>query len=163
MTTPLQKIDTITFPGTEKFLASGNFIINISENTSVKISYLGKNFPLWFMGKVESDIPHSTLSYSRLIKNANDNEIIDALGDAEKVNVFLAEMFYLMSLQPYGEEGVLLNNGGVNFFYIKDTSGTLRTIRLLWQDGGWGIHAIRPLDPENLPVWNEGSMVFSRE
>lgn len=162
MTTILKKIDTITFPGSTIFVTSENFVINTSEDASVKISYLGKNFPLWFLDKVENNIPPSTITYSKLIRNANDIEILADIGSEKNAELFLAEMLYLMSLQPKGENGVLLNDGGVNFFYIKDASGVLRTIRLLWQEGGWGIHAIRPLDPQNLPVWNTGSQVFYR-
>lgn len=163
MTNILQKIDTVTFPGTVKFAASENFVINTLESAPIKISYLGKNFPVWFGEKVENDLPPSTLTYSKLMQDSNDTEILGAISNKENEDVFLCEMFYLMSKQPNGEEGILLNDGGVNFFYIKDVSGVLRTIRLLWQDGGWGIHAIRPLDPQNLPVWNEGSQVFYRE
>lgn len=157
----LQKIDSVAFPGTVSFVASVHFKLDISSETHVKISYLGKNFPVWFGDTVEHNIPASTLSYSRLTHDANDNEIMSILDGTEHVETSLAEMFYMMSLQPHGEEGRLLNDGGVNFFYIKDTSNILRTIRLLWQDGGWGIHAIRPLDPLNLPIWKEGSRVFS--
>lgn len=160
MTNILQKISEVSFPGTVRFVASENFVIGTSDDTSVKISYLGKNFPLWFLDKVESNILLSTLIYSKLMKNADDTEIVSTIGGEEKSEVTLAEMFYLMSLQPSGEEGILLNDGGVNFFYVRDISDVLRTIRLLWQDGGWGIHAIRPLDPLNLPLWNEGSQIF---
>lgn len=149
--------------GAVQFITSEHFNIDTSGDALVKISYLGKNFPVWFGNKVECDIPPSTLTYSTLMQGASDPEIISALGGAEKAETHLAQMFYLMSLQPHGENGILLNDGGVNFFYIKDITGTLRTIRLLWQDGGWGIHAIRPLDPLNLPIWNAGSQVFSRE
>lgn len=162
MSNLLQKIDTVAFPGTVSFVASEYFKLDISDETRMKISYLGKNFPVWFRDKAEHNIRSSTLSYSKLTHDANDSEIIGTLGSTEQVETSLAEMYYLMSSQPYGEEGALLNDGSVNFFYIKDTSNTLRTIRLLWQDGGWGIHAIRPLDPLNLPVWKEGSRMFSR-
>jgi hypothetical protein len=158
----IQKIDELPVTGTGQFVVSEHFNIDTSDDALVKISYLGKNFPVWFGDKVESDIPPSTLTYSTLVQGASDPEIISALGGAENAETHLAHMFHLMSLQPHGEAGVLLNDGCVNFFYIKDTTGTLRTIRLLWQDGGWGIHAIRPLDPLNLPIWKEGSRVFSR-
>jgi hypothetical protein len=158
----LQKIGEISFPGRERFVVSESFVIDTSGDTPVKISYLGKNFPSWFLDKVESSLLPSELMYSVLTESANDTEIVSFLGGEEKVETYLAEMFYLMSLQPNGEEGVLLNNGDVNFFYVRDTSDTLRTIRVLWQDGGWGIHAIRPLDVQYLPVWKEGSRVFSK-
>jgi hypothetical protein len=104
-----------------------------------------------------------TLTYSTLLKSANDVEIVNALDGEGKAEVFLAEMFSQISTQPNGEAGNLLNDGGDNFFYAKDVSGALRTIRVLWQDGGWGIHVIRPHDPLNLPMWNEGSQILSRD
>ena len=162
MTDILQKINETTFPGAMRFVASENFVVNISENSKMKISYLGNNFPAWLLDKVENEVPLSALICSRLVKNSTDEDIITALGGETKAETFLAEMFHQMSLQPNGEEGILLNNGEVNFFYIRDSSDSLRTIRLLWQNGGWGIHAIRPHDTLNLPVWSEGSYVFSR-
>ena len=160
--TLLQKIGEVSFSGSAKFVASENFIINTSDEAPAKISYLGKNFPVWFVDKIENNISQSTLVYSKLLKSANDNEIILTLGGEERAEVSLSEMFYLMSLQPSGEEGILLSSGNVNFFYVKDISGTLRAIRLLWKNGGWEIHAILPHDPLNLPLWDEGSQIFSR-
>lgn len=159
----LQKINDIAFPGAQRLVASEKFVIDISEDAKCKISYLGKNFPAWFINKVETDIPLSVLTYSKLTKSANDTEIVSALGGEEKAELFLAEMFYLMFQQPKGEEGVLLRTGEVNFFYVRDMSGVLRTIRVLWQEGGWGIHAIHPHDPLNLPTWSEGSRIFFRK
>ncbi len=135
MTNILHELGKTAFPGITRFVASENFVINTSDDAIVKISYLGKNFPVWFMDKIENDIQPSTLSCLKLLKNANDKEIVDDAGGEKKVEVSLTEMFYLISKQPNGEVEILLRNGKVNFFYIRDISDVLRTIRL----AGWWV------------------------
>ena len=159
----LLKIGEVTFPRTLRFVPSENFIIDTSDGTKVKISYLGKNFPVWFLDKIETDTPSLTLVYSKLLKGANNTEIISTIGGEDKAEVFLSEIFHQISEQPNGENGILLNNGDVNFFYVRDVSGILRTIRILWQNDAWEIHAILPHDILNLPIWKEGSQIFSRK
>lgn len=166
----ISKIGEVSFPGLSNLVASDKFVIDISDDAAVKISYLGKNFPIWFTSKVESTIAPSTIEYYDLVKGANNIEIIGALGGADKAETSLSEMYYLMSLQPNGKEGALLHKGNniahdgqnVNFFFIRDISGQFCTIRLVWQDGGWGIHAISFRDPLVLPIWSPGSRLFTR-
>ncbi|MFA6275071.1 MAG: hypothetical protein WCX70_02925, partial [Candidatus Paceibacterota bacterium] len=59
-----------------------------------------------------------------------------------------------------GENGVLLNNGYANIFYIRDQAGVLRAVRVGWSDGGWYLSAYSALRPNG---WRGGRQVFSRK
>jgi len=50
-------------------------------------------------------------------------------------------MFSPMEKQKNGEDGVLLNNGYANIFYIRDQNGVLRAVRVYWDDGSWRVYA----------------------
>jgi len=64
-----------------------------------------------------------------------------------------------MEKQATGEEGVLLNNGWANLFYVKDQSGVLRTVRVSWGGDGWRVNADSVENPDR---WGGGRRVFSR-
>jgi hypothetical protein len=159
----LQFLDTTTIPATtSKFVAKEKFVINTKCDAPVKISYLGDNFTAWFLngdGKIEDPISEQTLRYAKLRKASVDGPIIEELGGETKVETTLSEMFSLMEKQKHGEDGVLLNNGYVNIFYIKDQFGVLRAVDVGWCGGGWDVTAHSVEDEDE---WNVGILVFSR-
>ncbi|MDE1988216.1 MAG: hypothetical protein KGJ58_03535 [Patescibacteria group bacterium] len=159
----LELVSTIVIPATTgKLVAKERFVINTKRNAPVKISYLGDNFTAWFLngdGKIEDPISEQTLRYAKLRKASVDSPIIEELGGEAKAETTLSEMFSLMEKQKHGEEGVLLNNGWANLFYIKDVAGVLRAVRVLWCGGGWFVRARSVEDPSR---WGDGSQVFSR-
>ncbi len=132
-------------------------------------SYFGDNFKAWFMkgvGKTEAPFAGSTLRYGTLRRNATDmpqnpggEAIIPTLGGEEKSETTLTEMFFLMEAQADGKEGILLTNGWANIFYVRDSAGVLRTVRVFWGGVGWGVDAYSVGGPY---VWNDGHRVFSR-
>lgn len=157
----LEFISTIVVPATTtKFLAKEKFVINTKRNAPVKISYLGENFTAWFLngdGKNEDPISEQTLRYHKLRQSSADGPIIAELGGAEKSETTLSEMFSLM--EKHSEDGVLLNNGGANIFYIKDNAGVLRAVDVGWRDDGWYVNAGSVGDQDR---WFGGRRVFSR-
>ena len=58
-----------------------------------------------------------------------------------------------------GEDGILLNNGYANIFYIKDQNGVLRPVGVYWCDDGWLVSAYSVGRPSR---WDAGGRVFSR-
>jgi hypothetical protein len=88
-----------------------------------------------------------------------DGPIIAELGGEEKSETTLSEMFSLMEKQGKGEDGVLLNNGYANIFYIRDLAGVLRAVGVRWGGGGWGVGADSVGGPDR---WDGGYRVFSR-
>lgn len=154
---------TVTVPATtSKLVAKEKFMISTERNAPVKISYLGDNFTAWFLnndGKIEDPITEQTLRYHKLRQSSVDGPIITELGGEEKSETTLSEMFSLMEKQKHGEDGVLLNNGYANIFYIKDQNGVLRAVLVSWDGGGWFVSAVSVEDPGR---WRDGRQVFSR-
>ena len=147
---------------TSKFVAKTAFVVNTKRNAKVLISAVWDNFTNWFLsgdGKTEDPISEQTLRYHKLRKSSVDGPIITELGGEEKSETTLTEMFSLMEKQKNGEDGVLLNNGYANIFYIKDVAGVLHSVSVRWDGGGWYVDAISVVDPFR---WFDGRRVFSR-
>jgi hypothetical protein len=159
----LELVSTIVANATTgKFVAKEKFVRDSGLKAKVKISYVGDNFTSWFLsgdGKTEDPIREQTLRYHKLRQSSVDGPIIAELGGAEKSETTLSEMFSLMEKQGKGEEGVLLNSGYANIFYINDYADVLRAVRVYWDDGGWGVGAYSVEGPV---WWYDGSQVFSR-
>ncbi len=147
---------------TSKLVAKEKFVVNTKRNAPVKISYLGNNFTAWFLngdGKTKDPISEQTLRYHKLRKSSVDGPIIEELGGEAKAETTLSEMFSLMEKQKHGEDGVLLNNGYANIFYIRDSAVVLRAVDVHWSDVGWDVDAN---SVENPLRWRGGFRVFSR-
>ncbi|MDP1625454.1 MAG: hypothetical protein Q8L64_06935 [bacterium] len=159
----LELVSTIVVNATTgKLVAKEKFVRDTGRKAKVKISYLGDNFTSWFLngdGKTEDSISEQTLRYHKLRQSSVDGPIIAELGGAEKSETTLSEMFSLMEKQGKGEDGVLLNNGYANIFYIKDDAGVLRAVRVRWRGGGWLVCASSVEGPRR---WDDGDQVFSR-
>jgi hypothetical protein len=147
---------------TSKFVAKDRFVVNTKRNAPVKISAVWDNFTSWFLsgdGKTEDPESEQTLRYHKLRKSSVDGPIITELGGEEKSETTLTEMFSLMEKQKNGEDGVLLNNGYANIFYVRDLTGVLRAVYVYWVGDGWYVDAD---SVENLYRWDGGNQVFSR-
>ena len=159
----LEFISTVVVCTTSSpFVAKDEFVVNTKRNAKVLISYLGDNFKAWFLngdGKTEDPISEHVLRYAKLRKASVDGPIITELGGEAKAETTLSEMFSLMVGQKNGEDGVLLNNGYANIFYIKDQNGVLRTVYVYWNDDGWDVDAYSVEDSSR---WDAGYQVFSR-
>ncbi len=159
----LEPVGTVTIPATTgKFVAKDRFVINTKRNAPVKISYLGDNFKVWFLNgdsKTEDPISEQTLRYHKLRQSSVDGPIITELGGEAKAETTLSAPLSLMEKQKHGEDGVLLNNGYANIFYIKDNAGVLRAVSVYWLDDGWHVSARSVEDPYR---WHGGHQVFSR-
>lgn len=147
---------------TSRFVAKDRFVVNTKRNAPVKISVVWDNFTSWFLsgdGKTEDPISEQTLRYHKLRKSSVDGPIIAELGGEEKSETTLTEMFFLMEKQKNGEDGVLLNNGYANIFYVRDQTGVLRAVNVGWNDDGWYVNAFSVESPYR---WHGGRQVFSR-
>jgi hypothetical protein len=153
-------------PTTSLFVAKDNFKLKVDGGIC---SYLGDNLKAWFLkgkGKIEPPFAGSTLQYAKLRKAATDmpqnpgkQAIIPELGGEAKAETTLSEMFSLMEKQKNGEDGVLLNNGYANIFYIRDGALVLRTVVVSWHGEGWSVCAD---SFEGAYGWGDGDQVFSR-
>lgn len=159
----LELVGTAVIPATTgKFVVKEKFVINTKRNAKILISCLGDNFMAWFLngdGKTEDPMSGQVLCYHKLRQSSVDGPIITELGGEAKAETTLSETFSLMEKQGKGEDGVLLNNGYANIFYIKDSAGVLRAVDVHWYGGGWDVYADSVEHPFR---WRVGDQVFSR-
>lgn len=157
----LEFLGTVPVPATtEKFIAKDHFMVDTSRKAKVKISYLGDNFRLKFLGKIEEPIGEQTLRRQKLRRSSVDGQILAELGGEEKARTTLTEMSSLMEKQPNGDEnGDLLTNGSANIFYILDEAGVVWALNCHWHGDGWDVFAYSVEYPYG---WDGGSSVFSR-
>lgn len=156
----IQWLGEVAFPGATNFVASEKFVKDTSETAVVKISGFGSNFTTWFLGKTEANVAPSTIGYGKLLQWAKAAVILAFLGGDAPAETSLAEIYYLMSLQPKGEAGTLLTNGWANIFFVRDVNGLLRLVGVGWHDGGWCLIAD---EASYAGEWFGGGQVFSRK
>ncbi|MEK7586459.1 MAG: hypothetical protein AAB453_01155, partial [Patescibacteria group bacterium] len=159
----LELVGTVAAPATtSKFVAKEKFVVGTNRKAKVKISGTCSNFDAWFLadeGKVEDPIGEQMLRHHKLRRYSVDGPIITELGGEVKAETTLSEMFSLMAKQGNGEDGVLLNNGWANIFYVRDLAGVRRAVDVGWCGGGWDVSAGSVGDPSE---WCDGRRVFSR-
>lgn len=134
----------ITIPAIKQFVASDKFVINTSQEASVKISSIGDNFKGWLLGKTEEPVNETALRCSKLSRTLTDAPFMTefaVFGGEAKSEITLAQMFSLMEKQGKGESGVLLTSGYLNVFHIRDTNGALCTVGVSWHREGWNMYA----------------------
>jgi hypothetical protein len=136
-----------------------HFIVNISENALIKISYIGGNFRRWFLNKIEEPFATNVLRGYKLCEASKDGPIIAELGGEKEAVTTLTEIFACMELQADGKRKPLLTNGRANVFYVRDSNNLLRAVCILWHNDGWSVDAWAIEAPSK---WDGGSLVFSR-
>ncbi len=149
------------------------FQVNTKKDALVKIRYVGDSFKAGFLQPSVSeeaapgDGPYRTpgvqkdvatevnLRYHTLNRRSVDSTIIAELGGEAKAEITRVE--FIACLQ---KQGTLLTNGYANIFYVRDTSGVLRTVVVAWYGDGWHVNAC---SVENPYEWLAGYRVFSRD
>lgn len=159
----LDPSEDIDLPALPEFNASIHFLIDTSETAKVRISYLGDNFKNNFLSKQEPAIPAITLRGYKLKQNALDKSTSDKPGILDELRseyeTTLSQLYYLLSQQPHGESGFLLNDGKANICYTSDVNGKVWAVSALWGGGGWGVDVYSVGDPLE---WSAGRQVVSR-
>lgn len=146
------------------FAIKKRFVIS-NENKDHIAAYFSGIFADLFLnyyGSTKSQIEGGTLHCHKLLKTLCDGPIIATLGGEEKVEITLGEIFFLMEKQKNGEDGILLNDGSGNIFYVRDKNGELRAVVVRWDDddGVWFINAYSIEHPTG---WSYGSHVFYKK
>ena len=142
--TLLKPGDTIDVrPSAEPFVVQDHFVLNIESRDKILISLIAGDFLKWFQQKREIPAGPATLRCYELQDNAGDASIVAELGGEARVETTLAQVFWLLERQKRGERGALANNGWGNIFYIRDVSGTLRSVYVHWCDEAWNVEAVR--------------------
>lgn len=150
---------TVLLATTDRFIARDKFVVNTKNNAPVKISGLGSNFKEWLLDKIEEPKPASTLRPYLLKRSSVDGPIIAELGGEAKSETTLAEIYEIMEMQRNGEDGMMLNDGCANIFYVRDKRSVLRAVSVCWRDVGWYVYA---RSVESSLEWFGGRHVLSR-
>lgn len=155
---PVSTVIIPELPG--RFSARDKFVLNYGRKVKpgVRIAFLSNNFQNWFGDAIEEPVAKTPLDCARLTRPELDGPILASLGNRPDLVVLLRQIYWLMSEQPNGESGTLLNNGRATIFYMP---GLTRVVSVFWfaSDGGWFVDA----GSVSLPFgWSAGSQVFSR-
>ncbi len=129
-------VGTVSLPATtETFVACEKFVFDTVKDAGVDV-FTDNNFFTYFLsdgGKVEPAQSERELCYAKLERDSRDLPIIAYIGGEEKAETLLTDMCNLLKKQAHGGKGALLTNGYANIFYIRDSTGVLRTVRVCWR------------------------------
>lgn len=157
----LELVGIVEVSVTEPFSPSEKFSTGSGE---VEFDNISTNFSTFFLlgNKMEMPVVRDISCYMLTKKTAN-GAVIAELAELAKfteeaeIGTTLSEIYSLLVKQANGEEGVLLNDGSANIFYVNCPSGMLRTVSLQWR-GGWFVGT-----PSNTCELVDGTQVFSGE
>ncbi|MEK7156335.1 MAG: hypothetical protein AAB790_00835 [Patescibacteria group bacterium] len=151
--------------GTKEFVAKKNYVVDTSETTRVRISYLGNNFKKYLLPLVEHDIAPSDLVLSGLIRGQHDLPLDDenpgtiaGLGGTSKAVTGLYEFFETLAYKQ--AMGDLTPTVGYVLFKDEDGNSVLWPVRGHWHVGGWYVEAYSVSSPRE---WYAGYEFVSRE
>ena len=118
--------------------------------------HLYGNFEKWFDKSLVEPQGQIELVYGELTRPSQDIPILGQLFGRHETT--LTTVSALIKAQMNGEDGPLLTNGAANIFYIRDTEGELRTVRVyrggrVWYVGAYSV--------SGRCDWGAGSRVFS--
>lgn len=100
--------------------------------------------------------PAARLSVYELARSAYDREIMAELPQDPLVELW--QIAELMRRQPQGQDGILLNNGYANIFYVNGVHGRVFAVGVRWYNDEWRVLAWK-LDEG--ACWGAGCRVFS--
>ncbi len=139
-------IDQIIFPGAS---APRNLETELLIRKGfVRVGELESYFTDWFLNERLPTIiePACLINCFELMsaKNVLTARVIEVLGGASVVETSFAEVFFLLSLQSAGEDGILQVNCRANSFFILDATRTIRNVNAIWNAGRWTLSAADP-------------------
>jgi hypothetical protein len=151
---------TFKTPGAKEFIAKQKFVVEISENARVCISYLGDNFKKHLLNKVERDIAARNLKLSKLKRSQHDLPMSDeepgaiaGLGGLTKAETTLYEFYETLAhKQAIGDLSWTIG-------YVRDDNDVLWAVNADWGGGGWVVEANSVTFPRS---WLGGTEFVSR-
>ena len=136
---PQDPATTSSIPAADRFSAREHFREDVTAGSTVKIAWLGATFRQRFLSKTEDAPSPVTLRAFAVGRPVRTAEIVSDLGDRRETT--LGELWCLLAAQPAGESGLLITTAIPNLFFMRDDSGVLWTVDVLWGGAGWEIGA----------------------
>jgi hypothetical protein len=130
-------VGPVYVPYIKKFQAQKHIHTELSPGEDAsKIIYrnFSTNSPIddfinWFWDKEETSVSGRTLQYALLQRNSVSGPVLKRLDNAPEIA--LAHILALKNQQSYGQKGALSIRHN-NYFYARDTRGTLRMVEIFW-------------------------------
>ncbi len=138
-------------------MAHDRFREDVSNRSDVRISWLGAGFGRRYLAKVEPPMEITSLRVFVLDKPSRSVAIAETMHHPYETR--LADIWCLLKLQPNGEPGALSVNATPNLFFVRDVSGALGVVDVLWSGVGWEIGA-SPITRSR--PWSSGRQVITR-
>lgn len=146
-------------PEFSNFVVADHFIENGRRIVSgVNIRYMDDNFRNEFIGKIEDHSGGREIRYGNLREDSSQQSIFGILGGDRKMELSLAELWYLLEKQPRGRkngDGYLeIDDHAGNLIFMRSRTGILIPINLGYDEYedhlapgyprivGWGIFAL---------------------
>jgi hypothetical protein len=153
---PFDPPSTSSLPHHDRFIAAAHFKEDISPAAEVRIAWLGANFMRRYAVKTEDEANDVALQAYTLTRPSNDNDIIAALADRHETR--LADLWCLLKFQASGQGGPLRADIVPNIFFMRDASGELGVVDVIWGGAGWEIGASVVGGPRQ---WPNGARVIA--
>lgn len=148
---------TVEVPALEEMQVSKALKRHRRRRKPGRIYHTGSNFRLCFGDMVVPTQPAMIVQFRELAHRCRDGEIIPALGGATQAETTLSQIFWLIEEQLYGRSQML--SGEVcNQFYVRDDSGHLRIVLVLWIGVVWNVYA----EIIDTYLWGSGRRIFFR-
>ncbi|MCX6570710.1 MAG: hypothetical protein NT006_04710 [Candidatus Aminicenantes bacterium] len=173
----LESFGTVEMPAVVRFVAAKYFREGNNNPDAPAFDYkrpmilqVVDEFEKHLLGKVETNVPATTMSIHRVAMIGKGDLLIKELGDRAETN--LAYVWELLARQPSpsDREGVLYSERQSlpfiqNVFFIRGTDGNLWAVSVYWAElhsseednYGWVINAVPTSNP-----WDNDVRVFSR-
>ena len=144
--------ESIVIPATDSFAVSANFAPDMTAEARVLIESVLGNFVRWFFEKTEDAGASSIIEWWELQSNASNTRILTELGGPAEAETTIASVYWLMLQQNAGQPGPLATNGWGNVFYVRDTTGQLRSVNIHWCASGWSVDAMQTESAAEWPI-----------
>jgi hypothetical protein len=158
-TSPVEPFDppsTSSLLPQDRFVARLYFREDISASADVKISWLGARFLQRYVVKIETEATDVTVRSYTLNRPSNDDEIIAELSGRHETR--LTDVWCLLRRHARGQGAGLRSSEAPNLFFVRDASGELGVVDVIWGGAGWEIGASEVGAPRR---WPGGSHVVA--
>lgn len=129
------------------FRVSDYFTEGVHGTHEVRVYSVDALFDSWFGKKIEKvRMDHLCMNRFRFKSPVRGSEIVSVLNSTSDM---LSSIWALLCLQPIGEEGILLNDGGENMFLVESCQpGDIKIVSVRWNQRGWCFKTHHPFSNE---------------
>lgn len=128
-------------PTADYFIVNKRISTKVNKKSLIKISFIDYGFNRRFVRIIEQPSAGSIIYGCDISEKGVDSPLYIAMNSQGKSPIMLAEIYQLLLAQPNGEDGIMLNNGFGNVFFVGCQPGDKMAIVLFWNVAGWVIRS----------------------